>query len=62
MSADPNVNTQAEIYASVRTLALKDAEICALGYALRCAHNGFTVGADVAQDIAKEIRAKMEDA
>ena len=55
--SDPNVNTQAEIYEQVRTLALKDAEICALGYALRCTHNGYKAGADVAADIAKEIAA-----
>ena len=56
---DPNVNTQAEIYANVRRIAFLDAEQCALAYAIRCMKNGFQVGADVASDIAKELRAMM---
>lgn len=58
--SDPNVNTQAEIYANVRHLALLDAEQIALAYAIRCANNGYAAGADCAQDISREIRAKME--
>ena len=54
---DPNVNTQAEVYANVRRIALLDAEQCALAYAIRCIRNRFQVGADVATDIAKEIAA-----
>ena len=60
--SDPNVNTQAEIYANVRRIAFLDAEQCAIAYALRCLRTGFQVGADVAQDIAKEIRTMKESA
>ena len=60
--SDPNVNTQAEIYANVRRIAFLDAEQCALAYGIRCAKNGFQVGADVAADIAREIHAMKGDA
>lgn len=56
------VNNGVEIYHHVRMLALLDAEQCALSYALRCANNGWPTGADVAQDIAKEIRKLKEAA
>ena len=49
------------VCAQARTLAIKDAEICALSYALRCTNNGFKVGADVAMDIAKEISAMNKE-
>ena len=61
--ADPNENTQAEIYANVRRIALLDAEQCALAYGLRCLkNNGFQIGADIAAGIAREIRAMKEGA
>ena len=57
---DPNVNTQAEIYANVRRIAFLEAERCAIEYGLRCVKNGFPFGMDIASDIAKEISAKKE--
>lgn len=57
--ADPNVNTQAEVYALIRQKALLDAECEALEYAKRCTSTGYMAGCNVAKDIAKYIRSLM---
>lgn len=54
---DPNVNTQAEIYANIRDRALEEAAQEAIAYAQRCEANHWKSGEDAGYDLAGYIRA-----